>query len=54
MTTRHLVIFALCSILMISCQNIKSEKIDDTESSFDVFSPTPTEEISRVDRKSVV
>lgn len=48
MTTRHLVIFALCSILMISCQNIKSEKIDDTESSFDVFSPTPTEEISRV------
>ena len=48
MTTRHLVIFALCSILMISCQNIKSEKIDDSESSFDVFSPTPTEEISRV------
>jgi serpin B len=33
---------------MISCQNIKSEKIDDSESSFDVFSPTPTEEISRV------
>ena len=31
-----------------SCQNIKSEKIDDSESSFDVFSPTPTEEISRV------
>lgn len=48
MTTRHLVIFALCSILMISCQNIKSEKTDDSESRFDVFSPTPTEEISRV------
>lgn len=48
MKTRNLLIFALCSILMISCQNIKSEKIDDTESSFDVFSPTPTEEISRV------
>lgn len=48
MKTLNLTIFALCSILMISCQNIKSEKIDDTESSFDVFSPTPTEEISRV------
>ena len=48
MKTRNLLFFALCSILMISCQNIKSEKIDDTESSFDVFSPTPTEEISRV------
>jgi serpin B len=48
MKTLNLTIFALCSILMISCQNIKSEKIDDSESSFDVFSPTPTEEISRV------
>ncbi|MBO7257200.1 MAG: serpin family protein [Bacteroidales bacterium] len=48
MKTRNLLFFALCSILMISCQNIKSEKIDDSESSFDVFSPTPTEEISRV------
>ena len=48
MKTRSLLFFALCSILMISCQNIKSEKIDDSESSFDVFSPTPTEEISRV------
>lgn len=48
MKTLNAAIFVLCSLLMISCQNIKSEKIDDTESSFDVFSPTPTEEISRV------
>jgi serpin B len=48
MKTLNAAIFVLCSILMISCQNIKSEKIDDSESSFDVFSPTPTEEISRV------
>lgn len=48
MKTLNAAISVLCSLLMISCQNIKSEKIDDTESSFDVFSPTPTEEISRV------
>lgn len=48
MKTFNAAIFVLCSLLMISCQNIKSEKIDDSESSFDVFSPTPTEEISRV------
>ena len=48
MKTLNAAIFIFCSLLMISCQNIKSEKIDDTESSFDVFSPTPTEEISRV------
>ena len=48
MKTLNAAIFVLCSLLMISCQNIKSEKIDDSESSFDVFSPTPTEEISRV------
>ena len=48
MKTLNAATFVLCSFLMISCQNIKSEKIDDTESSFDVFSPTPTEEISRV------
>ena len=48
MKTLNAAIFIFCSLLMISCQNIKSEKIDDSESSFDVFSPTPTEEISRV------
>lgn len=46
---KFIVFIALASMFVAtSCQNIKSEKIDDTESSFDVFSPTPTEEISRV------
>ena len=46
---KFIIFIALASMFVAtSCQNIKSEKIDDTESSFDVFSPTPTEEISRV------
>lgn len=46
---KFIIFIALASMFVAtSCQNIKSEKIDDSESSFDVFSPTPTEEISRV------